>query len=362
MTSICLPPAARSTHRDAACLLLPALLVLLLVLLGGSAQAQRSQLQLDLRPSGGVDIDPTYIYFEQGATTGFDGNLDAPKMPSSSGLNLASFEASGQQLSINGLPPAVLSALFTVNLFVGVPQYGTYLLQVGQLANFAAVEVDLVDNLLNSSTPLVFGTSYAFDLTAANTAGIGATSTRFVLQFRPGAAPLPVTLTSFTAVAQPQSVRVSWATASEWQSQYFAVERGADGQLFTEIGRLAAAGTSGQPHHYTLLDAQPPAGAAYYRLRQVDLDGSVQYSAVRVVSRQNSLSGLHLFPVPAHHKATLLGAAPGVLVQVVDTQGRLATTAMADAAGTAILALPAGLARGLYLVRAAGQTARLVIE
>jgi hypothetical protein len=358
MTSICPPPATRRAHCGAAYLLL----ALLLVLLSGGAQAQRPQLRLELLPSSGVDIDPTYIYFEPGATTGFDGSFDAPKFPSSSGLNLASFEAGGQQLSINGLPPALLSAPFTVSLFVGVPQYGAYLLQVGHLANFVAVEVVLVDNLLNSSTPLAVGTSYPFDLTAANTASTGATSTRFELQFRPAATPLPVTLTSFSAMAQPQGVQLSWGTASEWQSHYFAVEHSADGRLFTEIGRLVAAGTSGQPHHYALLDAQPPAGVAYYRLRQVDLDGSAQYSAVRAVTWPGALSGLRLFPVPAHYGATLLGAAPGVLVQVFDTQGRLATTATADAAGTAILALPAGLASGLYLVRAAGQTARLAVE
>ena len=72
--------------------------------------------------------------------------------------------------------------------------------------------------------------------------------------------PLPVTLTSFTAVAQPSGARLNWSTALEHHSHYFAVERSLDGQQFTESDRVAAAGTSGQPRHYELLDTQPLAG------------------------------------------------------------------------------------------------------
>jgi hypothetical protein len=174
--------------------------------------------------------------------------------------------------------------------------------------------------------------------------------------------PLPVTLVSFTAVAQPPGARLNWSTALERNSAYFAVERSPDGQHFAEIGRVAAAGTTGQPRHYDLLDTQPLAGVTYYRLRQVDLDGSLHYSSVRVVAGPGAAAGLQLFPVPARTTATLLGAAPGAAVQVFDTRGRLVATATADASGTATLTLPAGLASGLYVVRAGEQTARLVVE
>ena len=364
-TTVHLPPGrvTRRVRRRAACS--PALALLVWLLLPGyAAQAQRPQVRLDLLPSSRADADPTYVYFEQGATAGFDTSFDASKLANPSGLNLASLEVGGQQLTINGLPPALLGAPLTVSLFLGVPQYGTYVLEVAQLDNFAGADVALVDNLLNTSTALALGVTYSFDLTAANTAGTYATDTRFTLQFTPGTGPgpLPVTLISFTAEVQPQGVRLGWATASERQSHYFAVERSPDGQQFAEIGRVAAAGTSSQPHRYGLLDAQPLAGVAYYRLRQVDLDASAHYSAVRVVAGRGAASGLQVFPVPARTAATLLGAAPGTLVQAVDARGRLVATATADAAGTAVLGLPAGLASGLYVVRAAGQVTRLLVE
>ena len=337
------------------------LLVLGLLQLAAHAQPQRPTLRLDLL-TGNSNTDQAYIYFEQGATTGFDSSFDALKLPNSSGLNLASFDASGQQLAINGLPPAVLSAPFTVALFVGVPSYGTYTVQVGQLDAFATTEVYLTDALLGATFLLAQGTTYSFDLTAANTNNTYATSTRFALLFQPVAGPLPVVLTSFTAVAQALGVRVGWGTASEQHSAYFGVERSPDGQAFGEIGRVAAAGTSGRARAYELLDGQPPAGLAYYRLRQVDQDGSFQYSPVRVVAWQPAPAALCLFPNPAHEAATVLNAAPGARVAVLDTQGRVVATALADATGQVALLLPVGLASGLYAVRAGSQATRLVVK
>ncbi len=85
-----------------------------------------------------------------------------------------------------------------------------------------------------------------------------------------------------------------------------------------------------------MLDDQLPAGAAllYYRLRQVDADGTFSYSPVRAVTVQPN-AGLALFPNPTRAAATLTGAEPGAHVQVHDALGRLVTTATADAAGTA---------------------------
>ena len=67
-----------------------------------------------------------------------------------------------------------------------------------------------------------------------------------------------------------------------------------------------------------------------------------------------------LYPNPAPGPATLGGAAPGTALQVFDALGRRVATATADASGTA--ALPAGLAPGLYLVRAGAGTVRWAVE
>ena len=176
-------------------------------------------------------------------------------------------------------------------------------------------------------------------------------------------APLPVELTSFTAEKRGTTVALAWATASEKNSDRFEVERSRDGRAFARIGQVAAAGSSSTARSYELLDGQLPAGATqlYYRLRQVDLDGSFSYSPVRAVTLK-AASGLALYPNPATTGATLTGAQPGTAVKVYDALGRLVTSATADAAGTAMLALPAGLPAGVYLVRAGTQALRLTVE
>jgi uncharacterized delta-60 repeat protein len=178
--------------------------------------------------------------------------------------------------------------------------------------------------------------------------------------------PLPVELTAFTATpAGPTAVRLAWATASEKNSAAFEVERSLDGQAFIRVGTLAAAGSSATPRSYELLDTRLPAGVPllYYRLQQVDQDGSFSYSPVRTVALTGASAGLALFPNPAHGgTATLTGAQPGAVVTVLDALGRQVLTAPADAAGTAVLALPPGLASGVYVVRTGSQALRLTVE
>lgn len=178
--------------------------------------------------------------------------------------------------------------------------------------------------------------------------------------------PLPVELSAFTATAQgPTAVRLSWATATEQNSARFEVERSADGTTFERIGTVAAAGSSSAPRAYELLDAQLATGAArlYYRLRQVDLDGTAAYSPVRSIALTGAAAGLSLFPNPAPGgAATLTGAQPGTVVTVFDALGRVVTSATADATGTATLALPTGIVTGVYVVRCGNLALRLTVE
>ena len=178
--------------------------------------------------------------------------------------------------------------------------------------------------------------------------------------------PLPVELTTFTAQpAVPTAVRLAWATASEKNSNQFDVERSPNGNTFEKVGEVAAAGNSSAPRTYGLTDATLPAGARvlYYRLRQVDQDGTATYSPVRTVKLSPALADhLILWPNPARTAVQVAGLPAAAPLQVLDALGRIVAQAAADDVGTARLALPQGLAAGVYVVRGAGQTARLTVE
>jgi hypothetical protein len=174
--------------------------------------------------------------------------------------------------------------------------------------------------------------------------------------------PLPVELTAFTAeAAGPAAVRLVWATASEKNSARFEVERSLDGAAFAKIGEEAAAGNSSTAHAYAYHDAAAPAGQLYYRLRQVDADGTAAYSPVQAVALA-ATGALTLAPNPTRTHTLAGGLPAGAAVEVFDALGRPVLRTRADAAGQAALALPAGLAPGLYLVRSGSRTARLVLE
>ncbi|RZK27362.1 MAG: T9SS type A sorting domain-containing protein [Hymenobacter sp.] len=77
-----------------------------------------------------------------------------------------------------------------------------------------------------------------------------------------------------------------------------------------------------------------------------------------VVAGTSVSAALSLYPNPAIGSALLRGAAPGAHIRVLDTLGRLAATAVADASGAASFDLPTGL----YLVRVGITTMRLAVE
>ncbi len=89
---------------------------------------------------------------------------------------------------------------------------------------------------------------------------------------------IPVELTSFTAKFSNGNVVLNWITATEINNQVFEVERKtADGQFIT-IGHVQGNGTTTETKEYSFTDANAQIGIYTYRLKQVDFDGSFEYS------------------------------------------------------------------------------------
>jgi hypothetical protein len=100
-------------------------------------------------------------------------------------------------------------------------------------------------------------------------------------------APLPVELTSFTAERRSESALLRWATASERNNAYFAVQSSADGALYTTVGKVGGHGSTSSAQAYSWTDARVgryAAGLVYYRLVQVDADSAKHYSPVRTLA------------------------------------------------------------------------------
>ncbi len=118
---------------------------------------------------------------------------------------------------------------------------------------------------------------------------------------------LPVTYLSFVARYQNGAVVVTWETATEQDNAYFDVERSTDAKTYSAIGRVAGNGLSTSRQVYSLIDESPKPGWNYYRLKQVDTDGTFAYSRPVAVLNADTLAGttLSLFPNPTSGPVTL---------------------------------------------------------
>lgn len=173
--------------------------------------------------------------------------------------------------------------------------------------------------------------------------------------------PLPVTLVSFAAKATSNHTNVvTWSTASELTNDHFAVERSFDGTHFAVLGIVSGQGTSTAAHTYSFTDSTVPTTAtrAYYRLQQVDLDGTATYSPVRSVALASFGATLAtLYPSPASSTATLdLSSWPAgpIQAQVLSLNGQTKTAFVVQGGQLNTLDVE-GLATGCYLLQLAGE-------
>ncbi|GAA4012962.1 T9SS type A sorting domain-containing protein [Hymenobacter fastidiosus] len=138
-----------------------------------------------------------------------------------------------------------------------------------------------------------------------------------------GTNPLPVELTAFKASRQGSAVNLYWTTASEKNSQHFVVERSEDGRAFRDLGTVAGHGTTTVAHTYTFTDQSSSTGLTYYRLRQVDFDGTQTHSPVAVVAA-NGLAGLDkaVYPNPCAGYLTLPPVDGRLSYRIYTSQGQ----------------------------------------
>lgn len=110
---------------------------------------------------------------------------------------------------------------------------------------------------------------------------------------------LPVKFLSFDVSEKNDQVLLNWSTASEINSSNFVVEKSNDASNWFEIGTVKASGNSSSVQQYHFVDDKKL--NAFYRLKQVDLDGKFDYSQI-VHANKNSLNNsINIYPLPANN-------------------------------------------------------------
>jgi hypothetical protein len=122
---------------------------------------------------------------------------------------------------------------------------------------------------LNAATA-IYGPSYASSTTGISPNGFSMIS-------------LPVIYTSFYATRNNNNVVLTWSTAEEINNKNYEVQRSFDGSTWSTIAVIMGAGTTNLTQMYSFTDKNMTNAVAYYRIRQVDADGTSNYSAIKTI-------------------------------------------------------------------------------
>jgi Secretion system C-terminal sorting domain len=205
-----------------------------------------------------------------------------------------------------------------------------------QVANLAIASFPGIGSVnLNAVTSI--------QISAKPNTGTGGTGTLFFDAIELTNSTLPIELLSFKATPLSKIVQLDWKTASEKNARHFDVERSLDGKKFSSIGIIKASGTSNTLLTYNFDDENPLNGLTYYRLRQVDFDGTTAFSGIVSVNR-NKGTKLVLAPNPAQNTiaVTLAGNEQRANLTVYDLLGKavLTKTMEGSSANLDLSALP----------------------
>jgi hypothetical protein len=166
--------------------------------------------------------------------------------------------------------------------------------------------------------------------------------------------PLPITLLSFTAKPHtPQSVQLDWITSSEENNAYFSIEHSTNGRTFESIDMVEGALNSVEMQYYNYVHKDAVSGNNYYRLRQVDTDGTFSFSPIEVVRLASDIQ-VEVRPTLAESVVAIAVADAfdyDVEVEVIDVFGRTVIAQTLGRGDVQVELSVSNLQKGHYFVR-----------
>lgn len=173
---------------------------------------------------------------------------------------------------------------------------------------------------------------------------------------------LPVKFLSFTGKFNKENgVQLDWAVSFEHEMKYYAIEKSTDGNTFSEVGRITSSNYNGRDNaYYTFNDNNISAGTIYYRIKEVDKDGRVEYSKI-VVLNSGIKGTINVFPNPFIRQIQIFGLTQGELntnnVRLFNTIGLQIAYKVVN---NNTIEVDGNLQTGTYFLKVKNQTIKLI--
>jgi hypothetical protein len=152
------------------------------------------------------------------------------------------------------------------------------------------------------------------------------------------------------ATTNNQSIDLKWITLQEDNTSHFEIEHSSNGTTFAPVGRVTAAGNSAFGITYAFQHSKPLLHATnYYRIRLIDLDGKISYSAVKLLKLKQGAAVVRVFSNTVSDNLYLQTLEPELQVSIIDMAGRVFYNKLITGSGQQHINL-SSLAKGLYKI------------
>ncbi len=167
--------------------------------------------------------------------------------------------------------------------------------------NATAMQWENIGGTINGGSAVGPGAAGSITITAQST------FSPFTFMSAGNANPLPVELTTFEAHSTNDGTMLVWETASEINNDFFEVQKSTDGLNFATLQTVTGAGTTSTPSRYEFLDeaSSNRQTLTYYRLKQVDYDGTFAFSRILTVTNHSLIQDPIIVPNPFQNRLSI---------------------------------------------------------
>jgi hypothetical protein len=168
---------------------------------------------------------------------------------------------------------------------------------------------------------------------------------------------LPIELSDFNALKNEYTTDLKWTTMSEKGNKAFEVQRSIDGTEFVKIGEVQGSNNSREKKNYSFTDKEPLNGGNYYRLKQIDHDGTFTYSEIKFIAYDKLTAWF--YPNPSNSQITFKNLSAGETVLIRSYTGQVV---LEEVIGEEKTLRVTDLPEGIYFVNSKDHTGKMIIK